>query len=51
MPARKTISLPKRNFAAKGAKNQKAGVMKDKRAGRGGAKNVMTEALRKADEL
>ncbi|MFN7921053.1 MAG: hypothetical protein U0Q16_13215 [Bryobacteraceae bacterium] len=46
------VKLPpatKRNIAAKQARDQKAGAMKDKRGGRGGAKNVMREDLREAD--
>lgn len=50
MPRKTTakIKLPpatKRNLAAKQAKDQKAGVMKDKRGGRGGARNLMREDL------
>lgn len=42
------ITLPKptkRNLAAKQARDQKAGVMKDKRGGRGGSKNTLREDL------
>jgi hypothetical protein len=41
---------PKRNFAAQGAKNQKAGPMKDRRTERAGAKNPMRELIRLAEE-
>lgn len=37
--------LPKRNLAAKQATDQKSVVMKDRRIGRGGAKNTMREDL------
>jgi hypothetical protein len=46
------IVLPKatkRNLAAKQATDQKASVMKDRRTGRGGAKNVMRKDLEEAD--
>jgi hypothetical protein len=46
--AKKRTALPKRNLAAKQARDQKAGPMRDKREGRGGAKNTMREALREA---
>jgi hypothetical protein len=47
---RKPSKVPKkRNIAAALAKNQKAGVMKDRRAPRGGAKNEMKEDLREAE--
>jgi len=50
MAKRKPSKLPKkRNLAAKQAQDQKAGPMKDKRAGRGGAKNIMQEILVKDD--
>jgi len=39
----------KRNLAAAQAKNQKASVMKDRRAPRGGAKNEMREDLRETE--
>jgi hypothetical protein len=39
----------KRNLAAKQARDQKPGPMKDKRGGRGGARNVMQEALKDAE--
>jgi hypothetical protein len=48
--AKKKLKPPKkRNLAAKQARDQKSGPMKDKRGGRGGSKNVMQEALREAD--
>ena len=52
MATRKRISkaLPKRNLAAKQATNQKASVMKDKRGGRGGAKNTQRQDLQAAGE-
>ena len=46
MRKRKPASPPKkRNFAAKQARDQKAGPMKDKRAGRGGSRNTYQEDL------
>jgi hypothetical protein len=46
MAKRKPSPIPKkRNLAAKQSVDQKAGVMKDKREGRGGARNKMREAL------
>jgi hypothetical protein len=47
MPSRRPRSpVPKkRNLAAKGAKNQKSGPMKDRREPRGGAKNQMRKDL------
>ena len=51
MAKRKPSKPPvKRNLAAKAAKNQKAGPMKDRRAGRGGARNVLREDLERAAE-
>jgi hypothetical protein len=48
MAKRKPSKVPKkRNLAAKQARDQKAGPMKDKRGGRGGARNVMREDLEK----
>jgi hypothetical protein len=35
----------KRNLAAKAARNQKAGAMKDRRTPKQGARNVLREAL------
>ena len=47
---KKPSKVPKkRNIAAALAKNQKAVIMKDRRAPRGGAKNEMREDLREAD--
>lgn len=43
MKAKRPAPLPKRNFAAQAAKNQKAGPIKDKREGRGGAKNTFRQ--------
>jgi hypothetical protein len=50
---KRTPSKPpaKRNLAAKQARDQKAGPMKDKREGRGGARNVMREALINKDSV
>ena len=49
MTKRKPSKLPKkRNLVAKQSTDQKAGPMKDKRDGRGGAKNVMREVLDKS---
>jgi hypothetical protein len=46
MTKRKLSKPPvKRNLAAKQSRDQKAGPMKDKRDGRGGAKNVMRQVL------
>ena len=46
MTKRKPSKLPKkRNLAAKQSTDQKAGPMKDKREGRGGAKNILREVL------
>jgi hypothetical protein len=39
----------KRNLAAKQATNQKAAVMKDRRAARGGATNTMRQDLGEAE--
>jgi len=50
IPKHKPPKPPKRNFAAQGAKNQKAGPMKDRRTERSGAKNKMREAIRLAEE-
>lgn len=52
MPAKKRArkALPKRNLAAKQATNQKAAVMKDKREGRGGAKNTFKDDLTRPGE-
>ena len=48
MTKRKPSKVPKkRNLAAKQSQDQKAGPMKDKREGRGGAKNEMREILEK----
>ena len=41
--------LPKRNLAAKQATNQKAGLIKDRRTERGGAKNKQREDLSNID--
>jgi len=47
---KKPSPIPKkRNLAAAQAKNQKAVVMKDRRAPRGGARNEMREDLRDAE--
>ncbi|MEZ5399430.1 MAG: hypothetical protein R2729_07150 [Bryobacteraceae bacterium] len=46
------VKLPKatkRNLAAKQARDQKAGAMKDRRTSRGGSKNVFREDLTEAD--
>jgi len=45
MKAKKPSARPKRNWAARAARNQKAGVMKDRRQPRGGAKNKLREDL------
>jgi hypothetical protein len=46
----KRAALPKkRNFAAKQARDQKAGPMKDKRDGRGGARNRQLEDLKQLE--
>lgn len=43
---RKKSPIPaKRNLAAKQARDQKSGPMKDKRKGRGGARNTAKEDL------
>jgi len=48
MTKRKPSKVPKkRNLAAKQSQDQKAGPMKDRREGRGGAKNEMREILEK----
>jgi len=41
----KLARLLKRNLSARQARNQKAGAMKDRRTGRGGARNTMREDL------
>lgn len=48
---KRTPSKPpvKRNLAAKQAQDQKAGPMQDKRTGKGGAKNLMREALKESN--
>lgn len=47
---KKPSKIPKkRNIAAALATNQKAVIMKDRRAPRGGAKNEMREDLKEAD--
>jgi hypothetical protein len=43
------VKLPKRNLAAKAARNQKAGAMKDRREARKGARNTMREAMEEAE--
>lgn len=45
MTRRKSATPAKRNLAAKQARDQKAGPMKDKRKGRGGARNTVKEDL------
>jgi hypothetical protein len=51
MKARRPTKLKKRNFAAKGATNQKAGPMKDKRPGRRGSKNETRDALSRLEDV
>ena len=49
----KPVKLPKtakRNLAAKQSRDQKAGVMKDRRTPRGGARNVFREDLDEAPD-
>lgn len=45
----KSLQRPKRNIAARFAVDQKAVVMKDKREGRGGARNTLKEDLTQKD--
>jgi hypothetical protein len=42
---RPPTKLPARNLAAKNARDQKAGAMKDRREPRKGARNVLRDAL------
>ena len=49
MKVKKRKPLPKRNLAAKQAINQKAGVIREKRAGRGGAKSTLRGDLAEAE--
>jgi hypothetical protein len=46
---KKLPKRPKRNLSALQAKNQKAGVMKDRREPRGGARNQLRDNLREAE--
>jgi len=49
----KSVKLPKalkRNLAAKQARDQKAGVMKDRRTPRGGARNAFRDDLTELPE-
>ena len=49
MKGKKPKPLPKRNFAAKQAVNQKAGAIKDKKEGRGGARNTFRQDSAEAE--
>ena len=49
MKGKRPKPLPKRNFAAKQAINQKAGAIKEKRTGRGGAKATLRQDLAEAE--
>jgi hypothetical protein len=46
---KKQKMLPKRNIAAKLARDQKAGAMKDKRRGKGGARDTFRLDLREME--
>jgi len=45
MKRKKPAARPKRNWAARAARDQKAVVLKDRRQPRGGAKNKLREDL------
>jgi hypothetical protein len=49
MKGKKPKRLPKRNLAAKQSVNQKAGLIKEKKEGRGGAKNRFRQNLMEAE--
>jgi hypothetical protein len=50
MAKNKPSPTRKRNLVAKAAKNQKAGVMKDRREPRRGARNKLRDALEEKDQ-